>query len=59
MDPIRNLKSEVPVLFYSSILAFALALITGIGLIADTRLVLGENPWIKPIKFDLSFAIYF
>lgn len=27
-------------------------------LLIDTRLVAGEPPWIKPLKFDLSIAIY-
>ncbi|HVK62577.1 MAG TPA: hypothetical protein VM432_13550 [Bdellovibrionales bacterium] len=36
-----------------------MAAVTSLGLVFDTRLVMGDNPWIKPIKFDLSFAIYF
>ena len=45
-----------------------LAMLVGLNLILvicmlvllsfDTRLVMGSNPWIKPIKFALSFALY-
>jgi hypothetical protein len=28
------------------------------ALLIDTRLVSGESPWLKPLKFDLSIAIY-
>jgi hypothetical protein len=39
-------------------LHLVLLVLSLIGLALDTRLVTGINPWIKPIKFDLSIAIY-
>lgn len=35
-----------------------LALLMLVGLAVDGRLVLGINPWIKPLKFAVSIAIY-
>lgn len=37
-------------------LGLALVLLVGVAL--DSRLILGINPWIKPLKFALSIAIY-
>jgi hypothetical protein len=36
----------------------ALAAVMGIAAAVDTRTILGINPWIKPVKFAVSIAIY-
>ncbi|WP_203831520.1 hypothetical protein [Actinoplanes palleronii] len=36
----------------------ALAVISGIGLFADSRVLTGVPIWLKPFKFSVSFAIY-
>jgi hypothetical protein len=36
----------------------ALALLMLVGLAFDQRFVLGLNPWVKPLKFAVSIAIY-
>jgi hypothetical protein len=36
----------------------ALAALALIGLVVDHRSILGLNPWIKPLKFDLSILIF-
>lgn len=40
---------------WANLILFALMLF---GLALDTRTVMGISPWIKPIKFSLSIAIY-
>jgi hypothetical protein len=46
------------ILFYSSFFFLALFMIfAGVSLF-DTRTVLGIDPWIKPMKFAISIAIY-
>ena len=35
-----------------------LALVLLMGLVVDSRLILGINPWIKPLKFSVSIAVY-
>lgn len=35
-----------------------LALVLLVGVAVDPRLILGINPWIKPLKFAVSIAIY-
>ncbi|GLW32713.1 hypothetical protein [Actinoplanes regularis] len=36
----------------------ALAVIAGIGLLADARILTGVPIWLKPFKFAISFALY-
>ncbi|WP_425461582.1 hypothetical protein [Glycomyces buryatensis] len=36
----------------------ALALVSVVGLFVDDRAILGENVWIKPLKFGFAFAAY-
>ncbi|AEV87690.1 hypothetical protein ACWT_6678 [Actinoplanes sp. SE50] len=38
--------------------SLALAVIAGIGLIADARILTGVPIWLKPFKFAVSFALY-
>ncbi|MGC4948818.1 hypothetical protein ACLQ2N_21765 [Streptomyces sp. DT224] len=36
----------------------ALAAFSAVGLLVDGRTVMGENVWLKPLKFALSFGLY-
>jgi hypothetical protein len=36
----------------------ALAGLFVVGLVVDDRVLLGLNPWLKPLKFALSITIY-
>jgi len=55
---LRQLYASNPVLTITGWLHWGLALVL-IALAAfDTRTILGINPWIKPIKFSVSIAIY-
>lgn len=43
---------------WTAVAHLALAILFLIGLFVDQRLILGINPWIKPLKFAVSIAIY-
>lgn len=45
-------------LIYCTAAMGVLATVSGIGLIVDGRTVLGEDVWLKPFKFSVSFAVY-
>jgi hypothetical protein len=45
-------------LMVSSALMAGLMLISGVGLIVDDRVLLGESIWLKPLKFSFAFGIY-
>ncbi len=48
-----------PALAYGVWLQLGLALCALVGMPFDKRVILGINPWIKPLKFDLSVLIVF
>ena len=48
-----------PILEYGVWLQIGLALFALVALPFDKRKILGINPWIKPLKFDLSILIVF
>ena len=55
---IRELRARDPLLFWTgAAMLLALVVVTLIS-IGDTRLILGINPWIKPMKFLISIAIF-
>src|SRR5215470_15751265 len=55
---IRELHARNPLLFVIAVAHVILLLImTGVAPF-DGRLVMGINPWIKPMKFAASIAIY-
>ncbi|SNT31939.1 hypothetical protein SAMN05421812_104462 [Asanoa hainanensis] len=39
-------------------LMIGLALVAGVGVLVDQRMLLGESVWIKPMKFGIAFALY-
>jgi len=45
-------------LAYGGLAFLAMALVTAALIPFDSRTVTGINPWIKPLKFDLSVAVY-
>ena len=47
-----------PAIYWTMALHGLLLLISGAGLVVDSREVLGINPWIKPLKFSISILIY-
>ena len=52
------LKGHSRVLWQTGVMQIALLALELPGLAFDHRTVSGINPWIKPIKFDLSIAVY-
>jgi len=55
---IGELRARDPLLFWTgAAMALALIVVTLIS-ISDTRLILGINPWIKPMKFLTSIAVF-
>lgn len=47
-----------PVLWTTGLVHLALAVAFAVGLAVDGRVLLGVSPWLKPLKFALSIAIY-
>jgi hypothetical protein len=45
-------------LAYGGLAFLAMALVAAALIPFDNRTVMGVNPWIKPLKFDLSVAVY-
>lgn len=54
----RELLARQPLLAKLAVAHLALVPVVLVGLLVDPRLIAGENPWSKPLKFDLSIAIY-
>jgi hypothetical protein len=55
---IGELRHRDPLLFWAgAVMLLALVVVTLIS-ISDTRQILGLNPWIKPMKFMTSIAIF-
>lgn len=51
-------KQAFPLLFWSTIYT-AILLVSSLGLMTfDSRLVVGANPWLKPLKFELSIIVF-
>jgi hypothetical protein len=53
-----ELARRDPVLWVTGLIQLTLAAAFVVGLVLDDRLILGVNPWLKPLKFALSIAIY-
>lgn len=54
----ESLRTQYPVLAWTALLNLLLVLPSLAGLLLDTRLVAGVNPWIKPLKFETSIVLY-
>jgi hypothetical protein len=57
-DFIRELRARNPLLFDVGVAHLILLFIMMVIAPFDGRLVMGINPWIKPMKFAVSIAIY-
>ena len=53
-----QLRARDPLLFWAGALMAAGLAVCLVAALFDTRLVLGVNPWIKPIKFLTSITIF-
>lgn len=58
IDKLRELYRENPPLALTGWLQWALALVFALLAPFDSRTILGISPWIKPLKFSISIAIY-
>lgn len=52
------MKSWHRPLLVCAALMFVLMLVCGVGLVIDSRTLLGESVWVKPLKFGFAFALY-
>jgi hypothetical protein len=57
MNTIRGWLQQNPVLAWTAALQVTLAIFSLIAMPFDHRTILGINPWIKPLKFDVSVCI--
>ena len=55
---ITELRHRDPLLFWIGAAHLLALLVCTLLSISDTRLVLGINPWIKPMKFLVSIPIF-
>ena len=55
---VRGVREGSPALYWAILLHLAAIPIALGGLLLDSRIVLGINPWIKPLKFLISSAIF-
>ncbi|WP_041841323.1 hypothetical protein [Actinoplanes friuliensis] len=51
------LRWNRPLLFFTAVMA-VLAVVAGIGVLADPRVLTGAPIWLKPFKFAVSFVLY-
>src|SRR5262249_11910533 len=55
---ISEIRTRDPLLFVTGVAHFILLLVMAVIAPFDGREVMGINPWIKPIKFAASIAVY-
>jgi hypothetical protein len=53
-----ELRARDPLLFWTGALMILLLIVVTLLSISDHRLILGLNPWIKPMKFLVSITIF-
>lgn len=55
LDAVRGWHRPLVV---NAVLMFTLTLASGVGLVVDDRLLLGESVWVKPMKFGFAMGVY-
>ena len=55
---LTDLYRKQPAITVAAWIHVGLALLMLVGLLVDQRSILGLNPWVKPLKFAVSIAIY-
>lgn len=58
LAPLRNALAQYPVIGFAIAWIIALAVVGLIAMPFDHRIILGLNPWIKPLKFEISLVIF-
>jgi hypothetical protein len=58
IDLATDLYRKQPLLTTTALIHIALAILMIVGLAIDNRTILGLSPWIKPLKFAVSIAVY-
>jgi hypothetical protein len=58
MNLLIDLFRKQPLLTATAWIHAGLALLMLVGLVVDHRSILGLNPWVKPLKFAVSIALY-
>lgn len=53
----RSVRWHRPLMVFAGAMV-VMAVVSGIGLLADDRILLGEPIWLKPFKFAVSLTIY-
>jgi len=56
--PLPELRHRDPLLFWTGAAMLLLLVVATLLSIGDTRQILGVSPWLKPIKFMVSVAIF-
>jgi hypothetical protein len=57
-DLLRDIKKQNSLLYWMGVANMILFAVCFVLFFFDSRLIMGINPWIKPMKFGLSVAIY-
>ncbi|MGH9382885.1 MAG: hypothetical protein ACRD2N_01125 [Vicinamibacterales bacterium] len=57
-DTLRELRRRDPLLFGTGVFMAILLVMSASAVPFDSRLILGINPWIKPMKFEISLLIF-
>ncbi len=55
---LNTVKKESPFLYGTVILSFAMALVCIVGMLIDSRTILGVSVWLKPLKFAISGGVF-
>lgn len=58
IDFLKVLEVKNPILYFSGLISWGLAIVFMVVSLFDTKQVMGINAWIKPIKFFISIGLF-
>ena len=58
LDFLKTFREQDTLLFWSTAYTAMLLVLSLGGAVFDDRLVTGTNPWLKPIKFEISIIVF-